>query len=313
MRIQTDAVNVVSRASSYLLSGLLKRKPLWFDVVAKYPPKQNLIKVPYIQSKENKDPRNDQFELKKRDRKRPLSALYQTRASKMENGNLNRKIHRIPKLKFLEDEIRDYFHLRHPWENARPKTLVENSGDEVLRKCDWSRMLQLYKPLDGESVVQRTMYILQNDPEVKDVFEAYDIARFEYYKLRMAEEMESHVAKEESVMHGAVFESTHLDWNLTTEQKYIDEWVKIASEKTQVLEANRSKSNAPAGSMGGEEVEAAQVSIFEDFLQTGPSEGVESQQREEEQSPAKDAWGNESSIVYNRNENEENLGEVIYV
>ena len=70
-------------------------------------------------------------------------------------------------------------------------------------------MLQLYKPLDGESVVQRTLWLLKNNTtKGLTMVEAYDKARFEFYKLRMSEEMESHVAKEESTMYGSVFTST---------------------------------------------------------------------------------------------------------
>ena len=38
MKIQTDAANVLQRASAQLKSGLLKEKPLWYDIIAKYPP-----------------------------------------------------------------------------------------------------------------------------------------------------------------------------------------------------------------------------------------------------------------------------------
>ncbi|CAD1812101.1 Mitochondrial ribosomal protein S25 family protein [Candida parapsilosis] len=262
MKLQTEAANVLSRTSAYLQSGVIKQKPVWFDIVAKYPPKHNLVKKPYVHEAESTDPRNDLLKPKKQGLSK--SQLFKTRPSSSEISNRNNEIHRIPKLKFLEDELRNYFYLQHPWELARPKNLIENNGDEILKKCDWSHMLQLHKPLDGESVIQRAMYILQNDDKVKDIFEAYDLARFEFYRLRMAEEMESHIAKEESAMYGAVYESTNIDWNLTTEQQYVDDWVKLAAEQTQVLEANANRSQAPSGSLVEEE--KSRASLFESLL-----------------------------------------------
>lgn len=262
MKLQTEAANVLARTSAYLQSGVIKQKPVWFDIVAKYPPKHNLVKKPYIHEANSTDPRNDL--LKPKDQPLQKTQIFKTRPTSNEVANKNNQIHRIPKLKFLEDELRNYFYLQHPWELSRPKNLIENNGDEILKKCDWSHMLQLHKPLDGESVIQRAMYLLQNDDKVKDIFEAYDAARFEFYRLRMAEEMESHIAKEESTMYGAVYESTNIDWNLTTEQKYIDDWVKLAAEQTRVLEANANRSQAPSGSLVEEE--KSRTSLFESLL-----------------------------------------------
>ncbi|KAI5951240.1 RSM25 [Candida jiufengensis] len=274
MKLQADAANVLARASAYLQSGVIKNKPIWFDIVAKYPPTHNLIKKSYIYQQDSKDPRNEL--IKPKDHPLNKNQIFKTRPHKEESKNNNNKIHRIPKLTFLQDEIRNYFYLQHPWELSRPKNLIENNGDEILNKCDWSNMLQLYKPLDGESVVQRTTYILENDPKIKNIFEAYDLARFEFYKLRMEEEMESHIAKEESTMYGAVFESKNIDWNLETEQKYIDEWVSLASEQTKVLEANSNKSFAPVGSMVEEE--KTKTSLFESLLQMNNIEDNVSQE-----------------------------------
>ncbi|KAI5965507.1 RSM25 [Candida theae] len=262
MKLQTEATNVLSRTSAYLKSGVLKQKPVWFDIVAKYPPSHKLVKKPYIHEADSTDPRNDLLKPKNQHLQKPQ--LFKTRPASSEVANKNNQIHRIPKLTFLEDELRNYFYLQHPWELSRPKNLIENNGDEISKKCDWSQMLQLHKPLDGESVIQRAVYLLHNDDKVKDVFEAYDIARFEFYRLRMAEEMESHIAREESTMYGAVYESTNIDWNLTTEQKYIDDWVKLAAEQTRVLEANSNRSQAPSGSLVEEE--KSRASLFESLL-----------------------------------------------
>lgn len=148
-------------------------------------------------------------------------------------------------------------------------------------------MLQLHKPLDGESVVQRTLWLLKNNTtKGLTMVEAYDKARFEFYKLRMSEEMESHVAKEESTMYGSVFTSTTVNWNLSKEQEYINDWTIIAKERTQVIEANMNKSSAPIGSVVEEE--KSQSSLFEDLLlndnlQSEPEVEQSGQQQQQEQ------------------------------
>jgi small subunit ribosomal protein S23 len=37
----------------------------------------------------------------------------------------------------------------HPWELARPKIILENSGNDA-KGWDWSKIVQPGKPLDGE-------------------------------------------------------------------------------------------------------------------------------------------------------------------
>ncbi|KAL6449466.1 RSM25 37S ribosomal protein S25 [Candida maltosa Xu316] len=267
MKIQTEATNVLHRASAYLKSGLLKNKPLWYDIVAKYPPKHNLTRIPHMHRQQNPDdkratasPKTTSTTSKKH---------FKTRESTIDMKSRNNDIHRIPKLKFIEDKLRNVFYEQHPWELARPKNLIENSGDDIS-KCDWSHMLQLNKPLDGESVVQRTLWFLTNSKNNNHNNEAYDKARFEYYRLRMSEEMESHVAREESTMYGGIFVNTNIKWNLGKEQEYIDDWTVIAQERTQVMEANMNRSAAPAGSLVEEE--QTKTTIFEDFLADVPKE-----------------------------------------
>lgn len=167
-------------------------------------------------------------------------------------------------MEFLEDQLRDVFYHQHPWEFSRPKTLIENEGNES-NQCDWSHMLQLYKPLDGESVVQRTLWLLQDSKKTgktMSLFEAYDQARFEFYRLRMEEEMSSTVSKEESTMYGAIYPSTNLDWGIKKEQEYIDAWTKVAGEKTKVRDANKDGRTAN-GSMGADDVIESKQSIWE--------------------------------------------------
>lgn len=290
MKIQTDAANVLQRASAQLKSGLLKEKPLWYDIIAKYPPTStnDLIKKSHVYEGKS-DPRNNSIIYKyPNSNNKNNNVLFKTRPLNKELKSKNHNIHKLPKLKFIEDSLRKIFYQQHPWELSRPKNLIDNGNGNNNEKCDWSHMLQLYKPLDGESVVQRTLWLLKNNTtKGLTMVEAYDKARFEFYKLRMSEEMESHVAKEESTMYGSVFTSTTVNWNLSKEQEYINDWTIIAKERTQVIEANMNKSSAPIGSVVEEE--KSQSSLFEDLLlndnlQSEP-EAEQSGQQQQEQQP----------------------------
>lgn len=95
-------------------------------------------------------------------------------------------------------------------------------------------MYQKAKKLDGESVVQRTIHLL-GGKEVHDqeaILEAYDKARFEFYKLRMAEDIEAVTAAEEADMFGACFSTSAVERNLVQEQKRIEDWKEKAVEMT---------------------------------------------------------------------------------
>ncbi|EGV63765.1 mitochondrial ribosomal small subunit component [Yamadazyma tenuis] len=241
MKIQSQAATVLERTSAYLKSGLLKNKPVWFDVVANHPPDRDLTRVPKtLLNSSYQDPMNRVKGNK-------------TRLSDQELRTKNNKAHRIPKLKFVEDELRNLFYKRHPWEFSRPKVLIENEGNDNTQ-CDWSHMVQFNKPLDGESVVQRTMWLLKNSN--RDLFESYDQARFEFYRLRMEEEMQSAVSREESGMFGAVFPTTNLQHGVQQEQVFVDDWAVLAAEKTTARRATAISKTA--------ESKDATKSIFEE-------------------------------------------------
>lgn len=251
---------MLERTSHYLKSGVLREKPVWFDVVGANPPSTDLTKKPkkFDFHLQNPDPSNPLFKQNNK------SGYFKTRSSVQDRKQTNNGVSRIPKLTFLEDKLRDVFYHQHPWEFSRPKTLVENEGNEWA-KCDWSHMLQLYKPLDGESVVQRTLWLLAENKSSEDnreaLFTAYDQARFEYYRLRMEEEMSSTVSREESTMFGAVFRLTNMEHGVKQEQEVVDAWTQQAFELTKVRSAN--KESKKSGSMGSDEAVEEQLSIWE--------------------------------------------------
>ncbi|RLV94589.1 37S ribosomal protein S25 mitochondrial [Spathaspora sp. JA1] len=264
MKVQTKATQgIIERTSHFLKLGVQKNQPAWYQVVLENPPITDLVKQPKKLDKSDTAKHTTEDQVKSN-----VHETYKTRLTTSELKLKNTDAFRIPKLKFFEDELRDVFYKQHPWEFARPKTLIETKGDDNS-KCDWKNMLQLNKPLDGESVVQRTIYILNNETleegQKYSLFEAYDKARFEYYKLRMREEMESHVAREEATMYGAIFpeSQTRLGQNIKNEQEYIDVWTQLAEQETRVLRASKG-SKAPEGSLVEEENKFG-PSIFENF------------------------------------------------
>lgn len=265
MKIQHKATNILGKTSHYLKSGVLKEKPVWFDVVGSNPPNIDLTKRAKLfdVNGQKQDP------VEKLNDKLKSNGLYKTRHGKADCANINTSVNRVPKLSFLEDRLRDLFYHQHPWEFARPKTLIENKGDEY-KKGDWSHMLQFHKPLDGESVVQRTVWLLEkeNKKGKGGLLEAYDQARFEFYRLRMEEEMNSQVSKEESGMYGAIYPSTNIEWGLEQEQEHLDIWAKAASEMTEAkLASTATQQRAANGSQGGEEMERDTRSIWEEGLE----------------------------------------------
>lgn len=232
MKIQTNAVNVLERTSAYLRSGLLKNTPAWYDVVASVPPKTKFTREPKLVNPSNM---KKLAELKKFPADSNSKGFFKTRANAFDKKINNAKLYKAPKLQFVEDQLREVFYKQHPWELSRPKVLVENGAEEEF---DWSHIQQLEKPLDGESVVQRTLYLL-NSTEGTSLTQAYDQARFEFYRLRMQQEVEQQVAQEESEMFGSIYGPSAIDFGVKQEQKFIDIWKQKAIEETDLLAARR--------------------------------------------------------------------------
>lgn len=77
-------------------------------------------------------------------------------------------------------------------------------------------------PLNMDSVVQRHLWLLKN----QDIsFErAYDQARKEFYALRLQEDVERRVAKEEALATGAFFGKSALEIGMELEDKEYERW-----------------------------------------------------------------------------------------
>jgi small subunit ribosomal protein S23 len=60
-------------------------------------------------------------------------------------------------IQYEEDRLRCEFYGDHPWELARPRIILENDGKDGQR-CDWSRIQQTGRPLNGERFGFYPMY-----------------------------------------------------------------------------------------------------------------------------------------------------------
>jgi len=138
---------------------------------------------------------------------------------------------------YEEDRLRKEFYGDHPWELARPRIVLEQDGKDGQR-CDWSRIEQRGKPLNGESVIQRQLWLIHNVPNMT-TNRAYDIARKEFYALRLEEEVERRVAKEEALSTGAYFGRGALEVGMELEDKIYESWKEWATKEVETIERQR--------------------------------------------------------------------------
>lgn len=230
MKPQTKAVNVLEKTTEYLRAGVLKKQPAWYHVVGSHPPSKGFIRQPKLSN-----PSKEQsIEPAQRERKTVArkKIIYDTRTKA-----IKRDVYNIPRLSYMEDQLRSLFYEQHPWELSRPKILLENTGDDAKHQ-DWSQIQQINKQLDGESVVQRTIYLLNNSEDLS-LQDAYEKAKLEFYRLRIEQEIEEQVSKEENEMFGAGYKESPMEFGAAVEQKFIDKWKIDATEATKVIEASR--------------------------------------------------------------------------
>lgn len=245
MKIQTNAVNILERTSAYLKAGVITEAPAWYDVVASIPPKTKFCRVPKFKNPANGKDRRQSIEI-------PIgvghNGIFKTRANTSDKKVSSNVLFKPPKLSYIEDEIRKLFYEQHPWERSRPKILVENSMDNDY---NWSHISQLGKPLDGENVVQRSLYLLKTK-EQDTLTNAYNQARFEFYRIRMQQEIQEQVAQEEAEMFGSVFGQTAIEFGIGKEQSVIETWKRKALKETELLSARRANPSESWGSDGNE-------------------------------------------------------------
>ncbi|KAJ5232451.1 37S ribosomal protein S25 [Penicillium chermesinum] len=251
-KINLTALRVRETALKQFASGKIKRLPQWVDVVGDVPPPEALIRKPPIQHQL----------VRQRMKTIPGSSQPQTVFEVQEKRRKPKKASRMfqpVELRYEEDELRQEFFRDHPWELARPRVLVEPTKNRFQH--DWSRMKQPGKRLDGESVVQRQLWLLNNVPDMTKSA-AYDIARREFYRLRLQEDIERRIAAEEAEATGAQFGPSMLEVGMELENKQYELWKDWAKNEAQILNQKfASLSGAPE--LANENDEKEPVKSFE--------------------------------------------------
>ncbi|KAI1923425.1 mitochondrial ribosomal small subunit component [Ophidiomyces ophidiicola] len=224
-KLNLTALRVRKTAISQNLAGKIVNTPCWTDVMFEVPPSSILIRnLPQqhelVQQRVKTVPGQSKpqtvFETqKRRQRKRKASRMFQP----------------VP-ICYEEDQLRKRFFQDHPWELARPRILVETTGNDHA-KYDWSKLKQPGKQLDGESVIQRQLYLLNNVPDITKG-EAYDIARREFYSLRLQEDIERRIAQEEAMATGAYFGPDMLTTGMAMEDEMYEVWREWADRESQL-------------------------------------------------------------------------------
>ncbi|CAG7564224.1 unnamed protein product [Fusarium equiseti] len=197
---------VTQELNHTILGGKTIPTPPWYNIIQSVPPAETLVR--------NVTPR-----LQKGSRK-------QTKP---------KKLFRPQTITYVEDTLRSTFYRDHPWELARPRVILESDGKDY-QYCDWSKGLrQPNIPLSGEW--QRQLWLMNHDK--RDLKEAYDMVRHEFYRLRQEEEIEKRVAQEEAKYVGAYFGQTRIDVAHTLEDREFENWKLWAGKETERMEQSR--------------------------------------------------------------------------
>ncbi|PYH77200.1 37S ribosomal protein S25, mitochondrial [Aspergillus uvarum CBS 121591] len=219
--------------------GQRAKLPIWADVIGNIPPAQVLVRN---QAHQHQLIRQRAIWVKNENGNAQKHHVFRVQEKKTKPKKASRMF--LPtEIKYEEDQLRKEFFKDHPWELARPRVLLETTGKDWVNH-DWRRLQQPGKRLDGESVVQRQLWLLNNTVGMTKSA-AYDIARREFYQLRLREDIERRVAAEEAEATGAVFGPTQLEVGMKLESQEYERWKVWAKDEAQVLEAKHASMAGP--------------------------------------------------------------------
>jgi small subunit ribosomal protein S23 len=250
-RLNLTPLRVRRRAIANLETDRTRIRPIWIDVLTDIPPaqiftRQQPIQHPLtkIRTKAIPPPSNTDTRLP------PRTAVEVTTAKSTRSKKKASQLFQPVPIRYEEDELRKQFYNDHPWELARPRVVLETSGDNSTLR-DYSRNVRSPNtPLNGESVVQRQLYLLHNVPDITES-QAYDTARKEFYAHRLREDIERRVAAEEAEAVGADFgksvnqksveieDKMFADWERWSRQTVIEQMQKSAAFSGQLLESSQ--------------------------------------------------------------------------
>lgn len=215
--------------------------PQWYDVIGNIPPGETLA--------------------------RPV-----LRAPKVRHARKASKLFKPLAIVYPEDKLRSEFFGDHPWELARPRLTVEDSGNDA-KGYDWSKITQPGKQLDGESVVQRQMWLMKHASLSKA--SAYDQARREFYAHRHRSEIRSRIAREEAQYVGAYFGKGPLEIGMELEDKSWESWKSWASTQIDDEQAMRAQMFSGAQDEAADSATAdLSATEFDDVLTETPAKNI---------------------------------------
>ncbi|KAI9671712.1 MAG: mitochondrial ribosomal small subunit component [Alyxoria varia] len=196
--------------------------PPWYKAMTEYPPTQALVRPQPVSHT------NHNVRLRPQRKYKKPSKMFMPQP-----------------ITYMEDKLRQEFFGDHPWELARPRILLENDGKDYQR-WDWSKPSQPGRPVDGESVVQRQMWLMEHErpdpkkPTTMKKAAAYDKARKEFYDLRHFDEIETRIAKEEAQSYGADFGKSAQEVGMQLEGEQFEKFKIWAREQVTLVEQSRS-------------------------------------------------------------------------
>ena len=97
------------------------------------------------------------------------------------------------------------------------------------------------------SVVQRQMHLMSREEQPLSKAAAYDQARKEFYDVRMFDEIEQRVAREEALSTGAEFGKSALEVGMQLENEVFERWKVWAKEQATVMKQSRSAAYTGTG------------------------------------------------------------------
>ncbi|OBT86355.1 hypothetical protein VE02_03803 [Pseudogymnoascus sp. 03VT05] len=231
-RVHQWGSRLVERRNFEADGGILHTMPPWLKAVSAVPPGEILTRLQPIQHSE-------------------VSRKIRTKKPS--------KMYKPTNISYEEDGLRENFYSDHPWELARPRVILEQDGKDGHR-CDWSKIQQPDRELNGESVIQRQLWLLKNKPDMTSA-KAYDQARKEFYDFRHQEDVERRVAKEEALATGAYFGKSMLEIGMELEDKTYESWKQWAQNEVEVIEQQRSAQYT------GAELAPAEEAILEEAIE----------------------------------------------
>ncbi|KAL8666199.1 MAG: hypothetical protein Q9202_001706 [Teloschistes flavicans] len=251
-------LRVHQTATQLIASDRLPSAPPWYEVIGRFPPAQTLVRSQPLQHQDRS----------RRPNVRKASKLFQPQ-----------------RISYEEDNLRREFFGDHPWELARPRVVLENDGRDAERK-DWSLLSQPDRPVDGESVIQRQVFLLHGNPHKGQMPDpnmtparAYDQARKEFYEKRLHQDVERRIAKEEAMATGAYFGKTVLQVGMELEDKVFEGWKGWATDETTKQEQKRAAMYSGTATQSAEkdpenEAGNAELEASNDFQEEEASEGA---------------------------------------